>query len=454
MNLPDFFLADLPPDAELSSAVLEQACETLLANRARYLWPRTTRSLVQTLGVLGEKWLDPAYPIRKLALAAGPKETGFSEPVLRNGLEGFFRGLSVAALEALIEQDLGSLQRLDGMCAGEPERRTGRVSLVVAPDLILHIAAGAIPNGTFTSIVLGLLLRSAQVVKCASGQAFLARLFAHSIYEHDPKLGSCLEIAAWPGGRADLAEAVYRRAACVTAAGSDETITAVRRALPAGSRFVPYGHRVSFGYVAAGSLSGVEVRAAVAQAALDVAAWDQLGCLSPHAIYVESGGVLEPDQFAGLLAAELQALEARLPRGAIGLREAATIRSRRAFYEVRAAHSAETRLWSSEGSTAWTVVYEAAPLFQCSCLNRFIYVKSVKDLGEALRAADAVRGKVSTVGLAAGEDKVQNLAEELARWGVTRVCPLGRMQAPPLAWRHDGRPALGELVTWADLEIG
>ena len=44
------------------------------------------------------------------------------------------------------------------------------------------------------------------------------------------------------------------------------------------------------------------------------------------------------------------------------------------------------------------------------------------------------------------------LALQLARWGVTRVCPLGQMQNPPLTWRHDGRPALGDLVTWTDWE--
>jgi len=26
------------------------------------------------------------------------------------------------------------------------------------------------------------------------------------------------------------------------------------------------------------------------------------------------------------------------------------------------------------------------------------------------------------------------------------------MQNPPLTWRHDGRPALADLVTWADFE--
>ena len=50
-------------------------------------------------------------------------------------------------------------------------------------------------------------------------------------------------------------------------------------------------------------------------------------------------------------------------------------------------------LWQSRNSTAWTVVYEADPRFQVSCLNRFIYVKGVKDLTEALHCADAVTEK-------------------------------------------------------------
>ncbi|HEU0040218.1 MAG TPA: acyl-CoA reductase, partial [Verrucomicrobiae bacterium] len=85
-------------------------------------------------------------------------------------------------------------------------------------------------------------------------------------------------------------------------------------------------------------------------------------------------------------------------------------------------------------------------------LHRFIYVKAVADLAEALRAADPVRGKVSTVGIAVPDDQAQEIAVRLARWGATRVCPLGQMQNPPLTWRHDGRPALGDLVTWTDWE--
>jgi hypothetical protein len=231
-------------------------------------------------------------------------------------------------------------------------------------------------------------------------------------------------------------------------------LAAIRQRLPAKVRFLGYGHRVSFGYVAGGVLNSLHARKTAAHAAADVTAWNQQGCLSPHVIYVEQGGGVPPELFAELLAEELERREETEPRGELAVEAAAAIASRRAFYEVRAAHSPDTRHWCSRNSTAWTVVYEADPRFQLSCLNRFIYVKGVKDLTEAMQNAESVRSQVSTVGLAAPEEKEQELATELARWGVARVCRLGRMQEPPLAWRHDGRPALGDLVSWTDWESG
>src|SRR5208282_6542630 len=100
-------------------------------------------------------------------------------------------------------------------------------------EFLVHIAAGNIPNPTLMSVVLGLLTRSAQFVKCASGSAFLPRLFVHSIYDADPKLGACLEIAEWRGGNVELEAALFAAANCVTATGSDEMLAAIRSRLPA-----------------------------------------------------------------------------------------------------------------------------------------------------------------------------------------------------------------------------
>lgn len=355
-------------------------------------------------------------------------------------------------LTALLEQDLGHVDRLDRFVSTQSEARSGRAALACAPELLVHITAGNLPVPALMSLVLGVLLRSAQFLKCARGAAFLPRLLAHSLYDAEPKLGACLEIAEWTGGNADLEAGLFEEAGCVTATGTDAALAHIRQRLPAHVRFVGYGHRLSFGYIAAEVLSGLNATRTVARAAVDVVAWNQLGCLSPHVLYVQEGASMSPEKFAEVLAQELETLEQAEPRGPLPTEAAAAIASRRSLHEVRAAHAPDTRHWSSQGSTAWTVVFEADPRFQVSCLNRFVYVKPVKDLPEALRAADSVRGKVSTVGLAVPEHKAEEMAAELARWGAARVCPLGQMQNPPLAWRHDGRPVLGELLWWTDWE--
>ena len=455
MNLPNYFLADLPPEATLSPAMVMEACRTLKRNRAQYLAQRSTDSLVAVLCGVAEAWLKPDNAFRRRALESGLEKTGFSRATLQKGLDNFFRQFTPENFHALLVQELGDARRLDRFVENGSGEKLNRAALAVGPELLVHIAAGNLPNPALMSMVLGLLTRSAQFVKCAHAAAFLPRLFAHSIYDADTKLGACLEIAEWHGGNVELEAALFAEADCVTATGSDETLAAIRLCLPVKTRFLSYGHRVSFGFVAGAVLHGSHTRQIISRAADDVVAWNQLGCLSPHVVYVQTGGEVSPEKFAELLADELERREQTEPRGELPAEHAATIASRRGIYEVRAAHSPETtQHWCSRNSTAWTVVYEADARFQLSCLNRFIYVKGVRDLTEALQNAETVRGQVSTVGLAVPEHKLEELAAQLARWGATRVCPLGRMQNPPLTWRHDGRPALGDLVTWTDMEMG
>ncbi len=454
MNLPNYFLADLPPEAVLSPTMIAEACQTLKRNRERYLLNRSTEGLIKILSDMADGWLQAENPFRRHALELGPAQTGFSRVTLERGLDNFFKQLTRENFHALLIQEFGDAKRLDLMTATAAEQKQNRAAIANAPEFQVHITAGNLPNPALASIVFGFLTRSAQFVKCASGSAFLLRLFAHSIYDADAKLGACLEIAEWRGGNADLENVLFAEADCVTATGDDETLDKIRKRLSLKTRFLGHGHRVSFGFVAHEVLYGSRAKKIVASAADDVVAWNQLGCLSPHVIYVQLGGEISPEHFAQLLAEELERREQTEPRGELPAEHAAAIASRRGIYEVRAAHSPETtQHWCSKDSTAWTVIYEADARFQMSCLNRFIYVKGVADLKTALENADDIRGKVSTVGIAAPEEKINEIATQLARWGATRICPLGQMQNPPLTLRHDGRPALGDLITWTDLEL-
>ena len=453
MNLPNYFLADLPPDASLSPAMNAAACHTLKRNREKYLRSRSTDDLVTILCEVAAEWLQPANKFRRLALELGSAETGFSKAILETGLDAFFRRFTPENFRALLEQDLGDAVAATDTKIPAPGAPRLAPHFWRGPQLLVHIAAGNLPNPALMSLTLGLLTRSSQFMKCASGAAILPRLFAHSIYELDRKLGACLELAEWRGGQSELESVLYAEADCLTATGSDATLAAIRAQLPEKVRFLGYGQRVSFGFVAREVLREDTIDEIVSRAADDVVAWDQNGCLSPHVFYVEERGAVESDKFAALLAAELMRREASEPRGKISVAESAAIASSRSIYATLAAHRGDVKLWASPDSTAWTVVFEHETRFRFSPLNRFIFVKPVPDLAAVLPGVDEIRGKVSTAGLAASPEKTRELAGQFARWGATRICPLGQMQNPPLTWRHDGRPVLGDLITWTDFEL-
>ena len=459
MNIPNFYLADLPPEAVLSPPMIADACHTLKRNREKYLAARPTEEIVKILCDVAVEWRQPENKFRRLALELGPEQTGFSKATLARGLDEFFARFTPENFAALLAQEFGEAVNVTGgewRVTGEAAatRHPSRITrhFWSSPELLVHITAGNLPNPALMSLTLGLLTRSAQFVKCASGASLLPRLFAHSIYELDRKLGACIELAEWRGGHLELEAALFAEADCVTATGSDETLAAIRARLPEKIRFIGHGSRVSFGFVTREVLREETIAEVVRRAADDVTAWDQNGCLSPHCFYVEERGLVESDQFAERLAVELAQREAGEPRGKISVAESAAIASRRSLYESLAAHRGDTKLWASPDSTAWTVVFEHEVRFRLSPLNRFIFVKPVPDVAAVLQGVDELRGKISTAGIAAPPEKMAELARQFARHGVTRICPLGAMQTPPLTWRHDGRPVLGDWVTWTDFE--
>src|ERR1051326_619500 len=133
MNLPNYFLADLPAGVSVSPAMVREACQTLKHNRERYLAGRSTHSLVAVLSSVAGNWLEAEYPFRKLALEQGPAATGFSRLTLGNGLDAFFRQLTADGLTRLLEQDLGDPGLLDKMILDDNPHLNPRAALACGP---------------------------------------------------------------------------------------------------------------------------------------------------------------------------------------------------------------------------------------------------------------------------------------------------------------------------------
>ena len=186
----------------------------------------------------------------------------------------------------------------------------------------------------------------------------------------------------------------------------------------------------------------------MADAALSASLYNQQGCLSPHVYYVEPKIARE---YAQRLATAMEEFEKANPRGPVTLSEQTDIAALRKDFAFRAAMHSEPgeapALWESPGSTAWTVLFDPEPQFMASCLNRVVYVKPMPEsIPVAVRR---VYKHLSTVGI---HPATPENAEKVGLTGVSRICPIGQMQYPPLTWHHDARPVLLPLIHWVDYE--
>jgi hypothetical protein len=301
------------------------------------------------------------------------------------------------------------------------------------------------------SLIASLLVKSASFGKVASEEPLFATLLAESIAEVDADLAACLAVGYWRGGDAEMESVAFQQAEAVIAYGGERAIEAVRGRVPAGTRCIAYGHKLSFGVIGREALMADRLAETLRRAAYDVVKYDQQGCLSPHVLYVERGGETSPRDLARALAESLGQYAEQVPRGRLTLEESTSLLQLRQRYELRQSLDASSEeLFDAPQAV---VLYDEDPRFEASCLNRAVFVKPVDDVVEDVpRLAAGVRRYLQSCGVAASASRTRELASKLGALGLDRVCPLGRMGDVAATWHHDGRFNLLELLRWTDLE--
>lgn len=417
------------------SAGRVEAAKARLADAREHLLRRPHAEIVDAVGHVLEAFRDPSrgYGARLVEALA---ETGaFSRPCIERGLQLALDGWDGDAVRGLVELELA------------PPLRAGRRLRPFAATAV--VLGGGIPMPSLVACLAPLLVRSPVLAKTASRDRVTAHLIADCLRAEDAALGACLAVLDFEGDD-DAALAAFLDAPCVVASGSDETITALASRLAREQRLVAHGHRFSLAVVDAGSVDDLE--AAARALALDVALWDQSGCLSPVCAHVLGGDAGSAARFARALARALEQLAGELPRSAVETAVAARIRSERDEAEMRAAAGREVEVIAARDS-AWTVVREDEPGLRPAPLHRFVRVHPVSDLAGWADALAPHARHLSTVGLAVSPERARPAAELAVRLGASRICELGRMQAPRLDWPHDGQSVLGSLAAWADVEL-
>ncbi len=431
----------------LTKQQMRTVAEKVKKASAEVLKSMTITEIISIIDQAVEVFLDRNSPYRKKAEQLLPIVTGYDEEMIRLGLTSFLKKFRKPELQRFVVEDLGNPLLLDDF---QPRVKKG-FSKAVGPDLILHVWAGNVPALPLWSLISGLLVKSGNIGKVSSAEPLFAGWFAQVLVEIAPKLADCLAVVWWKGGDEERETEMFAHSDVVVGYGSNQSLESMSQRIPASTRFLPFGHKVSFGVVSNKALDSRKAWTTAHHAAFDIIQFDQQGCYSPHIFYVQNGGAVSPSEFAQYIAHELESFEKRYPRRVLSLEEMTVAAQWRNQEEVTS-YSSSTKQVLGQTEHQWTVVYEEGAAFSPTCLNRAVKVIAFDEIEELLPSIKPYRSFLQTVGVAAAPKQLFQWAEVLGKSGVTRITALGKMTSPESGWHHDGRFNLLDLVQMVDIE--
>ncbi len=289
--------------------------------------PSSTQSMPRPLAGTLE-----ASHARASVLDAVVARTRYSLPTVEYAVDCLFRTLRRDRLEAVITDELGSLDVLDRFV-----ERNGRPLTHALPLGRVCIVSSRTTIGVaMLPAVFALCAKCEVLVKDREDR--LVAAFFETLAETLPELRAFATAQVWKGDGDAHALSGFDG---VVAFGNDSTLAQIATALPPSTRFIGYGSKASAGFVTYATLAHEEdARAAAAAAALDLALYESEGCLSLHALFLERGAAVSAERFAQMLADEMQTAAIKFPPAPhdseTALRIAASARTRRLSRRGRA----------------------------------------------------------------------------------------------------------------------
>jgi len=423
---------------------LRAIADHLRQARRRVLASRSVDEIVRSLDRTAAKWLDPAYRPRLLARHAISIVTGFSSEMVARAIELEQAASRAPDMMAALERELGDPAALDGFVRSPKGR-----SMAVGPELVGGIFSANIPALPHLTVMRAFLVKAACFGRVSIDEPVYLPLYAESLVEVDPELAECLAVVHWIREDRDCEAAFLGSLDHLIAYGGEAALSGLRERLPEGVRATWHGHRMGFAYVGKSALLG-SVDALVDRLAFDFSIFDQHACLAPQACFVERGGAVDPETFARKLSDAMGEWLEELPARDLGVDEAAPLRAAldaAALRELMGEGGA--RVVSPPSRLQGVVVVERPERFEPVPLDRFVRVVPVDGLDDLVGFLEPVAGYLQCAALAGCDDAAR---ARLARLGVSRLCPPGRMGTPTMVWHHDGEGCLASLVRWCDEE--
>jgi hypothetical protein len=361
------------------------------------------------LAAVAQAWRARDFPARRSVVAKISESLGFSPALLDASLDALLAPFTADALLSF--------------AAAAAERR----------EIIGFIMAGNAPGAGLHEVALALICGAGVIIKTATAEPHFFAQFARSIRQCDARLGARIEVFNWGREARDLTAALVSRASRIVAYGDDATLSAL-----GGGPIAGFGGKLSGAIVTRSTIEKPGILATAAALARDVTLFEQLGCLSPHHIFVEDETGAAAREFAPALAAALAALALTIPPPeSMTLEDAAALRRARETARWRGIGGAAVELVAGPG-VGWAVIFDRDAGFSPSPGFRTVWVSPFHDREDLRVRLAPAAGRLEAFSLARGGDDDGALIADLERLGVSYLAAPGAIQSPPLTWRHGG----------------
>jgi phenylacetate-CoA ligase len=303
--------------------------------------------------------------------------------------------------------------------------------------LVVHITPGNAPLLAFCAILESLLAGNINWLRpSASDQGLTAQLLA-ALVQCDSSGRLAEFVAVLPVDTSRIAQ-LCATADGVSAWGGVAALKAIRQQIPAGCRWIDWGHKISFAYL---SPEAAEP-AALDALADEVCRLDQQACSSPQWVLVDSNDPAVLHDLGERLAEAFKRRAQQWPALMPTDQEASEITTRTAMAQLDQCFTPQTgQVWTGSG---WRVIWEHHQTLAPSPLFRTVLLKPVPQhlLAESLLPW---RNVLQSCALIASPAGTPELVRTLVNAGVTRIAPCETIHDGYAGEPHDGVYALSRL---------
>ncbi|NDD04215.1 MAG: hypothetical protein EB078_04865, partial [Proteobacteria bacterium] len=387
-------------------------------------------SLLQDLGKL---WSDPGFSLRQECEAELPGVTGFSEKMIRQSIASISRVLDRNGLERKLERELRGIRR--GQWNSQPSSRT-RITFQPL-GVVLHILSGNVFLVGLSSLIEGLITGNITLLKQSSDEQFFLPRLIKSIesIDVDGVITRSIALVDYSSTDHGVIQVFKRSVDGIVVWGGEEAVQAYRNDLPARTKVIVYGPKLSLAIVTEKGLQEKTLPWISHQLAKEMAVWDQSACTAPQMVFIENERNVEP--LGSSLVSALKNMETVLPAGAASVDTAIEIQKLRMVAEIAEIKN-EGRCWGPENSISHTVYSSRDKAIEPSPLHRTIKICAFGTVKDILVQMEEMRGYLQTVGLGVAKSEVSPLASHLTQAGILRIVELGEMANGEIDDPHDG----------------